>query len=287
MSTWWSTLVEKFSELPAATWYVLGLMVVLGVALIVMSVKKAPKPAIVAVSALLLAALVAACYLTIPTVTADLESGGVTTASWLYSPAFWSVIVCLVGLALLVALLRKTQWTVKMLASGALCIALSFILDCITLYKLPQGGGINPAAMLPVMFFAWTYGVIPGLAAGVIHGLLGMIAGAYVIHPLQFLLDYIFPFAALGLAGLFRSDKGFPFGILLACFVRYLMHFLSGWVYFGSYAPEGQSAFVHSLGYNASYMVPNTIICLVVYLIPPVTRMLQKLRRQWNPALKA
>lgn len=92
--------MEKFSELPAATWYVLGLMVVLGVALIVMSVKKAPKPAIVAVSALLLAALVAACYLTIPTVTADLESGGVTTASWLYSPAFWSVIVCLVGLAL-------------------------------------------------------------------------------------------------------------------------------------------------------------------------------------------
>ena len=53
MSTWWSNLIEKFSELPAATWYVLGLMVVLGVVLIVMGVKKAPKPAVVAVSALL------------------------------------------------------------------------------------------------------------------------------------------------------------------------------------------------------------------------------------------
>lgn len=40
MSTWWSNLIEKFSELPAATWYVLGLMVVLGVVLIVMGVKR-------------------------------------------------------------------------------------------------------------------------------------------------------------------------------------------------------------------------------------------------------
>lgn len=144
MSTWWSNLIEKFSELPAATWYVLGLMVVLGVVLIVMGVKKAPKPAVVAVSALLLAALVAACYLTIPTVSADLESGGVTTASWLYSPAFWSVIVCLVGLVVLVALLRKTQWTVKMLASGALCIALSLFsiasrsISCLRAAELPR-----------------------------------------------------------------------------------------------------------------------------------------------------
>ena len=147
---------------------------------------------------------------------------------------------------------------------------------------MPQGGGINPAAMLPVMFFAWTYGVIPGITAGIVHGLLGMIAGAYVIHPLQFLLDYIFPFAMLGLAGVFKGQKSFVWGMILACFMRFVMHFLSGYVYFGSYAPEGQSAFAYSVIYNGSYMLPNTLICIAVYLIPPVTKMLDKLRRQWS-----
>jgi thiamine transporter len=287
LSNWWRDLIEKFTELPGAVWYVLALLVIAGAALVVMVIKRAPKPALIALSAVLLVALVAAVYLTLPVVTPDLESGGVTTASWLYSPTFWAVAVCVLGVFTLIVLLRQTQWTTKMLAAGALCIALSFILDCLTLYKLPQGGGITPAAMLPVMFFAWTFGVVPGIAAGTVHGLLGMIAGAYVIHPLQFLLDYILPFAALGLAGVFKGKKSFPFGILLACSVRFLMHFLSGWVYFGSYAPPDQTAFAYSLGYNASYMVPNTIICLAVYLIPPVRRMLDRIRLQWNPSRAA
>ena len=281
MANWWTQLTEKLGELPTATWGILALLVALGIALAVLIVKKAPKPALITVSVLLVVTLAAGC-LTIPAVSADLESGGVTTASWIYSPTFWTVVLCLVGLVVLALLLRKTQWTVKMLAAAALCIALSFILDCITLFRMPQGGGVNPAAMLPIMFFAWTFGTVPGITAGVVHGLLGMIAGAYVIHPLQFLLDYIFPFAMLGLAGLFKGQKGFIWGMLLACFMRFVMHFLSGYVYFGSYAPEGQSPFMYSLIYNGSYMLPNTIICIVVYLIPPVGRMLDKLRHQWS-----
>jgi thiamine transporter len=282
MSIWWNNFIEKIAGLPSAAWGVLALIVALGVTLIIMGRKRAPKGVMIAISAVLLAALAAASYLALPIVTADLESGGVTTASWVYSPAFWAGIVCVVGIAALVMLLRKTRWSTKMLSAGALCVALSFILDCITLYKLPQGGAITPAAMLPVMFFAWTFGPLPGITAGVVHGLLGMITGAYVIHPLQFLLDYIFPFAMLGLAGLFRRDNQFSIGIIVACVARYVMHVLSGWVYFGSNAPVGQSPLAYSLIYNGTYMLPNTIICLVVAALPPIARMLKKLRGQWS-----
>ena len=175
MSIWWNNFIEKIAGLPAAAWGVLALIVALGVTLIIMGRKRAPKGVMIAISAVLLAALAAASYLALPIVTADQESGGVTTASWVYSPAFWAGIVCVVGIAALVMLLRKTRWSTKMLSAGALCVALSFILDCITLYKLPQGGAITPAAMLPVMFYAWTFGPLPGITAGVVHGLLGMI----------------------------------------------------------------------------------------------------------------
>jgi thiamine transporter len=45
------------------------------------------------------------------------------------------------------------------------------------------------------------------------------------------------------------------------------MHFLSGVLIFGSYAPEGQSAAVYSLIYNGSYMLPEMILTTLVAVI--------------------
>ena len=280
MMNWLNSALEDLAALPAALWFVLGGIVLLAAALPILAKKNAPRWALVSCGVLLLAGAVAAAALILPHTEADLESGGTTAAAWLYSPAFWTAVLCVLGLVLLVLLLRRTRWTVRMLSTGALCIAASFILDCITLYHLPQGGGIRPAAMLPVLFYAWVYGVGPGIAAGVAHGLLTMVTGVYVIHPLQFLLDYIFPFAALGLAGLFRGENKLPAAMIFACFVRFLMHFLSGWIYFGSYAPVGQSAILYSFLYNGGYMLINTLICVAVALIPPVKRVLLRLRRK-------
>jgi thiamine transporter len=281
MSTWFSNLVEKFTELswPAVLPFVL--LLAAGIALVILSVKKAPKAAIIAVSLIALALLVVLLVVTFPAITPDLEAeGGTAAGSWLYSSTFWIIVLCVVGLVALLLLLRRQQWTTHMLATGALCVALGFILSCITVYKLPQGGSITPASMLPIMFFAWVYGPIPGVCAGLVHGVLQLIQGAYVLHPLQFLLDYIFPFAVLGLAGLFRRDKQLWLGVLVAGVCRYIVHFLSGYVFFGSYAPEGMSPALYSLGYNASYMAPEIIICVVIVLIPGIQRQLIRLRNK-------
>ena len=45
---------------------------------------------------------------------------------------------------------------------------------------------------------------------------------------------------------------------------RFISHFVSGVVYFSSYAPPGLSPVVYSILYNGSYMVPSVIICAIV-----------------------
>lgn len=81
---------------------------------------------------------------------------------------------------------------------------------------------------------------------------------------------------AMGLAGIF-SDKTI-FSALLAFAGRFICHFISGVVFFASYAPEGMSPIIYSLTANATYMIPETLICLVILKILPVKRLLDAMK---------
>ena len=278
MQVWFTNLTDKLLALPPITYVLLGLIALSGILFWVLFAKKAKKSVTICFVCALFVALIATVALTLPAITP--EEGTTQAAAFLYAPMFWAVLTGAAGAVALLLLLRKQVWTVRMLSTGALCTALSFVLSCITLWRMQNGGSITPASMLPILVFAWIYGPIPGTAAGTLYGLIQLVQGAYVVHPMQFLLDYIFPFAVLGICGLFKRDKQLPYGIVTACACRYLVHFLSGVIFFGMYAPEGQSAFVYSLLYNASYMVPETILCLVIACIPRVRHALVQLRHE-------
>lgn len=111
-------------------------------------------------------------------------------------------------------------------------------------------------------------------------GIMQLVQGAYVIHPMQFLLDYILPFAVLGIAGLFRKDNQLPLGIVLGSAARFIIHVLSGVIYFASSAPAGQSPLLYSLGYNATYLVPELIICLAIVLVPRMKHALIRIKHE-------
>ena len=86
------------------------------------------------------------------------------------------------------------------------------------------------------------------------------------------LLDYLFAFTVLGLAGLFLplfKNKliGAAVGTAICGALRFLCSFLSGWLLWGSYAPKGWSVVYYSLIYNGSYMLPNIIIGVIVILV--------------------
>ena len=198
------------------------------------------------------------------------------------SPVVWGILAALVilGLVLFFVTRDSKKWSTRMLANAALCIALSFVLSYIRLYKLPQGGSITLASMLPLFLFAYAYGVGPGMLVGAAYGILQFIQEAYFVHPIELLLDYPLAFAMLGLAGLASrfSDKwGLIPGIVLGTFGRFVCAFLSGVIFFGMYAPEGQSVLVYSAVYNGFYLIPEAIICIVLAKVPQIRRLAKQL----------
>ncbi|MDQ3378046.1 MAG: energy-coupled thiamine transporter ThiT, partial [Actinomycetota bacterium] len=73
---------------------------------------------------------------------------------------------------------------------------------------------------------------------------------------------------ALGLAGFFRPTvRGAVIGATVAVLARLVCHFVSGVVFFASYAPEGWNPYVYSGAYNAAYLVPSLVIALVVVVV--------------------
>lgn len=163
---------------------------------------------------------------------------------------------------------KKNSWSTQTLTYGALSIALSFVLNLIALYPMPQGGSVTPASMLPIMLFGYSFGPGAGIFAGIAYGILGFIQKPWFLNVWQFLLDYIIGFGALGLAGLFAKKKEQKYlyvGIVLSGFVRFLASFASGLIFYREYAiASGKTPFIYSLVYNGAYMIPEIVICLLI-----------------------
>lgn len=179
----------------------------------------------------------------------------------------------------------KADWTTRQLVFGALCIAIAFALSFFKFFEMPNGGSITPASMLPIMIFAYVYGTPKGLIVGLAYGLLQMVQDLYVVHWAQFILDYILAFMALSLTGLFKRNI-LP-GIIAGGIGRFVFAFLSGFIFFGQYAPEGQSAIAYSFVYNIGYMGPEIAICFVVALIPAIQKTIESFKSQVSNISKA
>lgn len=179
--------------------------------------------------------------------------------------------VCLIGGLILYRRSKGAQkvvWTTKMLALGAMCLALATVLGKIRLFSMPSGGSITPASMLPLMLFAYVYGVGPGLVLGALHGILDYMLGGWFLNVAQFIVDYPLAFAMCGLAGALRNMKNVHFGltagVVLGSLGRYIAAVAAGVLFWADSTPEGMSPLVYSLGYNGSYMAVECIICVLV-----------------------
>lgn len=152
---------------------------------------------------------------------------------------------------------------VRILAEAAVMLALATVLSLFKIYRMPQGGSVTPASMVPIMLFAMRRGLKYGLAAGVVFGLIRLYLGFYVVHPIQMLLDYPLAFGALGLAGLLRgreSPQAASAGAAIGVGGRFFCHWLSGVVFFAEYAPAGQHPAIYSLIYNGGYLGVELVI---------------------------
>lgn len=155
---------------------------------------------------------------------------------------------------------RKMSDT-RSIVYGSISIALSFALSYAKLFKLPQGGSVTFASLLPLMVYCCMFGTRRGLVVCTIYGVLQALQDPFIIHPMQFLLDYPLAFGLIGVSGIFM-EKGvfkekkivaFLLGGIIAVVLRYACHVCSGVFAFADYADLDKygSAIVYSMAYNS------------------------------------
>ena len=165
----------------------------------------------------------------------------------------------------------------------AILIALAYVLGLIKIFNLPFGGSITLFSMLPAVLCGYICGTKKGVLACVALGLLNLAIGGYVLHPVQLILDYILAFGAMGLSGLVANKKnGLTLGYIIAVVGRFFFAFLSGVIFFASYAPEGMNPVVYSIVYQAIYLGTEGILTIILINIPAVKVALEKLKVQFN-----
>lgn len=203
----------------------------------------------------------------------------------------------------------KKQSTVRLVES-ALLIAIAAVIELISKtlgLELPFGGTITLASMFPIVLIAYKYGTKWGLLSGFTYSLVQMLLGAKTVSAMFLpgddqmvlwraicicLLDYVLAYTLLGLGGIFKGKFKKPaaelaLGAFVALLLRYLVHIVSGAIFYGAYAEwfftqegfysigekilgtfSGSSlAIVYSIFYNGLYMVPEIILTTVVAAI--------------------
>ena len=182
--------------------------------------------------------------------------------------------------------------TIRTLCEIGIFAALGFVFD--ELQGLffggifPNGGSIG-FAMIAVLIIAYRRGLVPALATGLIMGLFDIATKAYVIHPMQVLLDYIFPYMFVGFAGLFKplfdkaETKGFKItwliiGTITGGLLKFLSHYLAGVVFWANpeyfaWGLNSMSPYLYCFIYNIAFIGPSIVLTgaliVVVYLAAP------------------
>ena len=200
--------------------------------------------------------------------------------------------------------MNKPYSKTRTLVECALMIALATVLGFIPLYELPHGGSITLVSMLPVLLVSYRHGSRWGVFTAFVHSIIQLLLGLKNLSYCQtfgaiigcVLLDYVLAFTVLGFAGAVGKSIKNPFaaagiGSAVTCLARYICSFLSGYVVWKDYeyafawmtefgwgqriAAMGENAlcWLYSAVYNATYMLPETVLTVVaaVILLPRLT----------------
>ncbi|MBP2644917.1 MAG: proton-coupled thiamine transporter YuaJ [Firmicutes bacterium] len=187
------------------------------------------------------------------------------------NPSSIAALIGLIAFILAYFYIKKISLNTRLVVHIGLALALTVILHTFRLYHMPQGGSITFGAMVPLLLISFRYGPGVGYLTGFVYGFFDLLHDPYILHPIQVLFDYPLPFMALGLAGYFQNKP--LVGAIAGVLGRFVCHFISGVVFFASYAPAGVSPYWYSLIFNATYLVPELVICLLILKVLPATRL--------------
>ena len=175
----------------------------------------------------------------------------------------------------------KKQGTIYNITLSAVMVALGTALSFVKVWEMPLGGSVTLLSMLPIVMVSCMLGVKWGLASAFVYAAIQLfvdlgkvlswgLTPAMLIGTLLF--DYIIAFTVLGLAGLFvkKGYGGVLGGTALAVALRFVSHFISGYVIFRNLEQFSifgniftNKPFLYSVAYNGFYMLPELILTLI------------------------
>ncbi|MBR4769923.1 MAG: energy-coupled thiamine transporter ThiT [Clostridia bacterium] len=167
----------------------------------------------------------------------------------------------------------NSQTTVRRLVESAILVALASVLSLLKLAELPYGGSVTCASMLPILIVAYRNGPLWGLGSGLVFSTVQLLTGLSVFSWVTgwqsvlavALLDYVLAFVVSGLGGIFRKQgrsqaSALIYGALFVSALRFVCHYISGVTVWRNISIPLSAAYLFSLVYNATYMIPETII---------------------------
>ena len=169
----------------------------------------------------------------------------------------------------------------RILVECALLIAMGTILAQVKIFRMPSGGSITLLSMVPFIMISFRHGTKWGILAGLANVALQMALGGIYTPPTgtvwaligSIAFDYFFAYLVLGFAAVFAKPFknraiGVAVGTAIVCALRFVCAFISGFLIWGSLTDGLWSAIVYSLGYNAAYLVPESILTIAaVYIL--------------------
>ncbi|MFI3167423.1 MAG: energy-coupled thiamine transporter ThiT [Bacillota bacterium] len=178
------------------------------------------------------------------------------------------IMLAAVLLAVVLVLVFKNKnetFNTKAIVYGAMCIALAAVLNTFTVFSMPNGGSVTICRVLPLLIYAYAFGAKRGFIVGAIYGLIDFIAKPWFVHPIQFLLDYIFAFSMVGFAGIFNkkpSMRTFAFilGTVIFGFARFGCSVISGVLYW-------ETPLWGSITYNSVLLVDAAVSLIGVIVL--------------------
>jgi thiamine transporter len=134
-----------------------------------------------------------------------------------------------------------------------------------------------------MVIIAYRHGVGFGFACGAVYATLQQLLGLNTLSYVTgwqsvvavILLDYVLAFSVVGLGGIFRRKdksnsvadspsgaqaKALMLGMIIVCAVRYTLHVIAGATVWAGLSIPTEAALIYSIGYNATYMIPETVV---------------------------
>ncbi len=186
------------------------------------------------------------------------------------------------------------------LTLSSIFVALATVLSLIKIWNMPLGGSVTLLSMLPIVMISCMLGLKWGFGTAFVYSLIQLFLGismdgllGWGLTPVMLigtiLLDYILAFSVLGIAGIFRKKGtvGICAGVTLSLILRFLSHFLSGYIIFknleqfelfGSILTN--RPLLYSVCYNGFYMLPELILTVIgtilIFSATPVKKLILK-----------